>query len=125
MSTNLRELAESLLSLTVEGPFGLPVDLTPPSGTPFSAVGQLVFDRLEVNPDTGEIIVVVNPVAVLRRSSLEVVPDDGENWYFKMPIEPSTTATKIGFVMDESRSIKGGKSLGIIRIPLRHVEQSP
>jgi len=125
MTANLRELAETLLGLTVEGPFGLPIDLTAPDASKFSATGQLVYDRLEVNPDTGEVTVVVNPVAVLRRSSLTIVPDDGENWFFKMAIDPSTTATKGNFVMDGSRSIKGGRSLGIIRIPLQFVEQTP
>lgn len=125
MSTNLRELGESLLGLTVEGPFGLPVDLTAPDGSQFSATGQLVYDRLEVTPDTGEVIVVTNPVAVLRRSSLDTIPANGENWHFRMPLSPSRTATKVDFVLDKSRSIEGGKSLGIIRIYLKFVEQSP
>jgi len=123
--TNLRELGESLLSLTVRGPFALPIDLTPPSGAKFSSEGQLVFDRIEVTPDSNEIITVVNPVAVLQRSALEVVPQNGENWHFRMPLTPSTTGTKFDFVLDESKTTDGGKSLGIIRVYMKFVEQLP
>lgn len=125
MKVNFRELSESLLNLTVEGPFGLPIDLMAPDGSKFSAVGQLVFDRIEENPDSGEIIVVVNPVAVLRRSSLDVVPENGQNWHFRMPLTPDRLADKFDFVLDESKSISGGKSLGIIRIYMKFVEQKP
>jgi hypothetical protein len=129
---NLRETAESLLGLTLEGPFGLPVELTDPDGNiqtlsendGETLKGQALGHRTTVNPDTGVELVVVNPILVLRRSSLTRIPENGEVWYVKMPLDPSETATKHNFILDRSKSIEGGRSLGEIRLYLKNTVQS-
>ena len=51
---NLRELAESDLGTTLEGDFALPVELIDPDGVKQSLVGQVLYDTVEFNPETGE-----------------------------------------------------------------------
>jgi hypothetical protein len=131
-ATNLRERAESLLGLTVEGPFGLPVELTDPDGNiqtlsendGETLKGQALGHRTTINPDTGVELVLVNPILVLRRSSLTRIPEDGEYWHIRMPLDPSETATKHDFMLDPSKSIEGGRSLGEIRLYLKNAVQS-
>lgn len=130
---NLRELADSTMIISIEGPFGLPAELTDPDGVEYTnnnrgttLKGQLLFDSVEVDPDTGEVMAVEKPIAVFRRASLTRVPKDGERWAVKMPLQPSETANKTTLVFDGSQALlTGGKSLGIIRIPLQFAEQSP
>lgn len=124
MTLNLREKAESLLSLSLEGPFALPVYATGPDGVENQYSGQILSDRVVMNPDTGEVMIVVNPVVVLRRSSLVRIPQDGEIWYFKIPLDPSRSGTLLNFIFDGSDSVRGGRSIGFIRIPLKFIEQS-
>jgi hypothetical protein len=131
MTANLRERAESLLGLTLEGPFGLPVELTDPDGVIYTETndgrtlkGQVLGHRTTINPDTGVELVLVNPILVLRRSSLTRIPEDGEYWHIRMPLDPSETATKHDFMLDPSKSIEGGRSLGEIRLYLKNAVQS-
>ena len=125
---NLRELHEANLNLSLENPnlFGLPADITYDDGTKQSVTGQLLGHRVEVNPDTGVPVIVGNPVLVVRRSSLNQIPEDGQNIHVRMPLDPSRTATKYDFFLDPSRSIEDGRSLGIMRLYLKFAEnQTP
>lgn len=121
---NLREQAESDLAITLEGDFALPVRLTDPDGTITNVVGQVLFDYIEENPETGGPMVVHNPVVVLRKSSLSRVPVSGEKWHVKIPTSPSTTATLEDYIIDSDRPIEGGTSIGFIKLFLRKLEQS-
>ena len=133
MPVNLRELADTTMIISVEGVFGLPAELTDPDGVEYTTnnrgttlKGQLLFDSVEVDPDTGEVMAVEKPIAVFRRLSLTRVPKDGEKWFIRMPLEPKESATKVSLVFDGSQALlTGGKSLGIIRMPLTFTEQSP
>ena len=130
---NLRERAERDLATTLEGPFSLPVELVDPDGNEITESlndadglrGQIIYDTIKLNPDTGDEMVVNKPVVSLRRSSLARVPAPGEVWFVRIPIDPSTTATKESFVIDADRPPEGGRSLGFIRIYLRKAAQSP
>lgn len=130
MVTNLRERVESDLGKTLEGEFGLPVELIGPGvkittsandGLPLK--GQVMFDYVRQNPDTGQDIIVNNPVVTLRRSSLLKVPKAGEKWLVKIPTSPSTTAPLEDFMIDPDTPPEGGKSLGTIRLYLRKAVQ--
>ncbi|MBW2562121.1 MAG: hypothetical protein JRE40_14880, partial [Deltaproteobacteria bacterium] len=122
MTVNLRELAESELSVTLEGPFSLPIELIGPDGTTYTGLrGQVSLSRTEVEPETGMEIRVEKPVAALRKSSLTRVPADGEKWICKIPLEPSTTATLVSHSLE--KAIKGGDSLGIILLYLTKLVQ--
>ena len=134
---NLRERAESDLGITLEGQFGLPVELTGPDGieyktsanspdpqNPLDLMGQVLYTTVRVSLETGEEVTVNKPVVALRRSSLARVPQDGENWFIKFPKDPSLTAELQNYIMSVDRSTEGGRSIGFIRLYPTKVIQS-
>jgi len=130
--TNLRQKIEQDLGSSLEGAWGLPVELIAPDGTRINTsqndgdtlVGQVLYDTIRVNPDTGEEMVVNNPVVTLRRSSLSQVPAPGEIWGVRIPINPDPEADFEDFLLDKSRPPEGGRSIGFIRLYLRKAVQS-
>ena len=124
MVTNLRERAEADLAVTLQGEFALTVQLTDPDGIITTADGQVLYDTVTMNPETGETVVANNPIVTLRRSTLSRVPEPGEAWLIKIPTTPSTTAELEDFIIDSDRSPEGGRSIGFIRLYLRRVQQS-
>lgn len=129
---NLRERVESDLSLSLEGPWGLPVTLMSPDGvlqtlkkdTTLPLRGQILYDTVAMNPETGEEIVIRMPVVTLRRSSLERIPLAGENWIVAIPMTPSESAPLVQHVFSSTRPPGGGASVGFIRLYLQQVEES-
>jgi len=129
-----REIIESDLYETLEGDFGLPVEiLDPATGTwqtksannPTEDLqGQILYDSIIQDPNTGLDIVVHKPVVSLRRSSLTTVPDatPGENWAVRIPLKPSASAPKVTFRI--GRVTEGGDSIGFVRLYLERIEQS-
>ena len=125
MAVNLRELAEKDLGASLEGEWSLPVNLVDPDGVRYDGLrGQILFDIVRVNPETGEEVTVKTPVVSLRRSSLARVPEPGENWIVEIPETPSELADKIQHVLSPTRPPEGGGSIGFIRLYLQLVEQS-
>jgi hypothetical protein len=132
MPINLREQIESDLSRTLEKEYGLPVVLIDPDGNTIEVsqndgqplVGQVLYDTVRINPDTGEEMIVNNPIVSLRRSSLSRVPQAGENWIVKIPTDPSTTAAKEDFIISSTRPPEGGRSIGFIRLYLQRAKQT-
>jgi hypothetical protein len=131
LTTNLRERAESDLKHSLESGFGLPVTLIDPdgvtidtkNGTTDPLVGQVLYDTVRVNPETGEDMIVNNPIVTLRRSSLSRIPKAGEKWFVKIPVTPSETAELVDFVTDSTRPPEGGNSIGFVRLYLRKAQQ--
>ena len=131
MAVNLRERAEADLFVSLEGAFGLPVELIAPDGTSITLsendgetlVGQVLYDTVRINPETGEDVVVNNPVVTLRRSSLSRIPVAGEKWVVKIPTTPSVAADKSLFVIDPTRPPESGASIGFIKLYLRKAQQ--
>lgn len=130
---DLRELIEGDLKETLEGDFGLPVILIAPDGTiqdksandpTEDLMGQILYDSLIHDPNTGLDIVVHKPVVSLRRSSLTTVPDatPGQNWAVRIPLEPSVSAPKVTFRI--GRVTEGGDSIGFVRLYLERIEQT-
>jgi hypothetical protein len=127
---NLREQAESDLAFTLEGEWGLPVVLISPDGVtqdksannPTADLdGQVIYDTLVQQPDTGAEMLVHKPVVTLRISSLTRVPKSGERWIVKIPITPNRTAPKETFFLE--RPTEDGSSIGFIRLYLMATEQ--
>lgn len=125
MAINLRELAESDLSATLEGEFGLPVILTDPAGAQQTVEGQILYDRFELDPETGNPVVDVSPIVTLRRASLNPVPQDGEKWFIEIPVTPSRTAATESFVFTPDKALNTGGSIGYMKLYLQKVEQTP
>lgn len=121
---SLREQVESDLSFTLEsiGDWGLPVELIDPDGLVYQLNGQILYDTIVTDPETGGEIIVHKPVVTLRRSSLTRVPLSGEKWAVKIPIEPSLTANKVTFLLE--RPTEEGGSIGFIRLYLMKAKQS-
>ncbi len=131
MTTNLRERVELDLAHSLEGAWGLPVTLISPdgvtidtkNGTTDTLVGQVLYDTIRVNPETGEDVIVNNPIVVLRRSSLSRIPIAGERWVVKIPITPSEAADLVDFIIDPTKPPEGGNSIGFVRLYLRKAQQ--
>ena len=122
---NVRELAEDDLATTLEGDFGLPVELIDPDGTKYDGLeGQILYDTVSVNPETVEQMVVNNPIVTLRRSSLSRVPAPGETWHVKIPTTPNRTAEKESFICSPTRGQGGGGSIGFVKLYLQRIGQS-
>ena len=128
-----RAIIESDLYETLEGDYGLPVELIAPDGTKQTKsannptedlMGQILYDSIIQDPNTGLDIVVHKPVVSLRRSSLTTVPDatPGDNWAVRIPLEPSVSAPKVTFRI--GRVTEGGDSIGFVRLYLERIEQS-
>lgn len=130
---NLRAQLELDLHESLEGEFGMPVELTSPDGveqifnrnnTLELLKGQVLYFSKREDPETGEIIVVNQPVVTLRISSLIRVPKSGETWYIKMPISPEVGAAKERFVFTATRSAEHGTDIGFIRLYPQRIEVS-
>ena len=131
MSLNLREQAEEDLGFTLEGEFGNLVELIAPSGQIINTnvldgsplKGQILYDTVRENPDTGATIISNEPIVVLKRTSLSQVPKAGEGWAVRIPTDPSTSAPMENFKISPDRPPEGGRSLGFIRLYLQRNEQ--
>lgn len=115
---NIREQIETDLDVTLEGDFGLPIELIDPDGVKYEdLVGQVLYDSVDENE-----VFSGHPVAVLRISSLTRVPLDGENWSVMIPESPSTTVDLVTYLID--KPVMHGKSIGFIKLYLTRTAQS-
>jgi hypothetical protein len=120
---NLRERIEAGLEHTLEGRFGLPVKLLSPDGekqvykkgtTDQTLQGQVIYDTMQDNPNTGAEVIVHMPVISVRKSSLDRVPLPGERWAFEAPVDPSPTAATQWWLAERPR--EDGGAIGFIRL---------
>jgi hypothetical protein len=115
----LMELAERDLSITLEGAWSLPVIITRKSDDHTQTVqGQVLKDSVKVNED-GIPEIDLNPVVSLRVSSLTEVPEDGENWYFDIPVSPVQGAEIKRFMFGGDDARRGFLSIGLLTYPLK------
>lgn len=121
----LRERVESDLARTLEGKWSLPFNLIAPDGTRTDGLrGQILYDIVRMNPDTGEQMTVATPVVSARRSTLPRIPAPGETWIVEIPELPREDADKIQYVISPVRPPEGGSSIGFIRIYLQEIEST-
>lgn len=121
----LRERTERDLARTLEGRWSLPVNLVNPDGVRTDGLrGQILYDIVRMNPETGEMVTVSTPVVTLRRSSLARIPIAGERWLVEIPATPEETGALVPYIISADRPPEGGASIGFIRIYLQQVEQS-
>lgn len=130
---NLRAQIEKDLHVSLEGQWKISVELTGPNGetqiysknNPTELLGgQVLYFSKQENPETGEMIIVDLPVISLRISSLDVVPQAGENWYIKMPISPIAGAEKQSFIFTPTRSPEHGTDIGFMRLYPQRIENT-
>lgn len=129
---NLRQQIELDLGDTIESEYKMPVQITGPDGITqvykkgsISVLlgGQVLYTTRKLNPETGEVIVINEPVVTLRISSLNRVPKAGENWYIKMPVSPVAGALYQAFTFTPTHAPEGGQDIGIIKIYPQRIEQ--
>ena len=103
---------------------GTTVILTGPDGIPDTYTDCIFLSgRVTESPDSGEEVVVFRPVATFPRSSLRVIPQNGENWALEAPLDPELPAITTMLSMSSCKSIEGGRSLGVIRLYLSQTKQ--
>jgi hypothetical protein len=127
---NLRVLVESDLGDTLEGDWGLPVELIDPDGVVYKKSqnnptedlsGQILYDTVTRDPEDGAEVIVHKPVVTLRLSSLVRVPKDDEKSIVKIPIIPNPIAPKVAFSLE--RPSEEGAAIGFIRLYLMATQQ--
>ena len=130
---NLREQVEADLHESLEGEWGMPVELTSPDGLTqkFSAnnpsellKGQCLYFSRQENPETGEAIIINQPVVVLRISSLIREPLAGEKWYIKFQTSPRAGAPMRSWVFTPTKAPEHGTDIGFVRIYPQRIEQA-
>ena len=112
------------LPIILQDPDGNTYDTDNETGEELKAI-QILYDSTSQNPDTGDIIIVHEPVITIARSSLSRIPIPGETWHIKFPLDPTDEDTLSNYTFIPDRSSEGGNSLGFIRIyPLKLVQSS-
>ena len=131
MSFDLRSQIEKDLSVTLEGDYGLPIILYGPDGLKQDKseldptkdlLGQVLYDTITQNPETGEQIVSNNPIISIRRRSLTRIPAPGEKWAIQTPVTPDRSGAVENFIISATRAPEGGSSIGFIRLYLRRAK---
>lgn len=103
-------------------PDGIVYNTDNETGKPLRTL-QTLYDRRDVNPDTGEAMTVHEPIIAQARSSLSRIPAPGEKWSIKFPLDPTDETVLSNYVFTPDRSIEGGSSLGFFRIyPIKLVQ---
>lgn len=121
----MRATVERDLAVTLEGEWGLPVELVAPDGEKYAGIkGQVLYETVRLNPESGERVVIPTPVVTLRRSTLPRVPAPGERWLVSIPASP-IDLTMVPHVISPTRAPEGGESIGFIRLYLQQAEQVP
>lgn len=130
---NIRALAESDLKYTLEDSdgYGKPVILISPDGeridtnqnTGEPLTGQVLYDTVRMDADSGADVITEEPIITLRRSSLSRVPKSGELWFIQIPGSPLEGAPLVNYQLDKSKAIQGGRSIGFIRLYPKKAEQ--
>jgi len=137
MLSNLRQKieADGLYFYGSKSQWGLPVRLTSPNGVQQSnpvingtvdltttLKGQVLYDIITIDPETGAQVIEHKPVATLRISELIRVPAPGEKWLVAIPLKPDPNAPLINFFLE--RPSEDGQSIGFIRLYLMNIERA-
>lgn len=144
---NLRNVSRNNLIVT-ERQWGLLVRLTDPDGAIYDRSAdkddplrtlQTLNDFKRLNPETGEEVLIIDPVVSIRLDALARKPQSGENWHVKVQIEPLDISLDMDFdaaillhpdsfvdyMIDPSKATEGGNSIGFTRLYLHLAEQFP
>ena len=110
--------------------WGLPVKLVGPGitqvnkkGTEDQLTGQVLYNRTEFNPTTGEELTIDDPMVVLRLNSLDKIPTPGENWMVSIPESPDPDAPLVEFALTPTKAMKFNRSLGYVILYIQKVVQ--
>ena len=132
MAFNLRtHIATNGLKRSIEGNFGMPVELTDPDGEDITTnedgdtlKAQILYDFDSIDPESGNLIVVTETHVVLRKTALSRVPLAGEIWGIRIPLNPDDPDTLTQLMINTDEAPVGGSSVGFILLNLKQVDQS-
>lgn len=110
------------LLIELIAPDGIKYNTDIETGEPLKALMTL-YDRTRIIPETGEDVIVPEPIVTLSRLSLERIPAPGEKWTVRIQKSP-TSEDFLDYIISPTRAPEGGKSLEIIRLYLQKLEQS-
>jgi hypothetical protein len=95
-------------------PDGFLINTSANDGNPLK--GQVFFEYGRCNPETGEDLIVKEPVVILRLSSLQRVPVYGEKWIIRFPLNPVDETQLVDHLFSVDRAPEGSMTIGIIKI---------
>ena len=122
---NLRELAETDLGVTLEGEYGLPINIIFKDGSKqLDIEAQVLYSSISTDPTTLAPIIVEEPVVSVRRSSLDQIPVAGDTAVFQIPKEPRRDADKDDYILSKTRAPEKNRSIGFNRYYLQRAIQS-
>ena len=124
---NLREEVERDLGETLEGEWSLPVVLkSPVSGETKTVRGQVLYQTIVPNPETGLESIVDKPNVSVRRSTLMTefghIPEAEQPWSITIPETPEEAGNPVTYMMQ--RPPQGGRSFGWITLYCIEAEQT-
>ena len=126
---NLPQINERALATSLEGAWGSNVTLIGPDGALQPVRGQVTNEPARVGQDSRGIshggrnsMTVYRSVVVLRRSSLDPVPDDTEEWACLVPLNPGDEEPSVLLYLEEIPD--GSRSHGMITLRLTKTRQS-
>lgn len=124
-------IATKGLKRMIEGNYGLPVELIPPTGVDITEnedgetlKSQVLYDREGVDMETGGMIVIGGTTVTLRKSALSRVPVAGEIWGIRIPINPADPDTLSVFLINTDEAPTDGQSAGFIILKLKEAEEA-
>ena len=121
---DLAALAEKDLKIILEGDWSGQVTITKIDNptTTQTLPGQVLNDYIKFEAEDGGNIIDHSPMVTLRISTLETIPQDGENWYFDVPESPVAGAPNKRYVFDNDAGRRGFASAGMFSYPLKEYE---
>ena len=117
----LRKTIEEDLSITLEGDYGLPIILTAPDGSSQTVQGQVHYNTLQFDAQSGVDIIIEKPWVAVRRSTLTRIPVAGQRWLIQIPSTPDPDADTDSYLWD-GVAPEGGRSIGFMRLYLNLME---
>ena len=132
MTWNLRtHIATNGLKRSIEGNFGIAVELTDPDGNDITTneagetlKAQVLYDFDSIDPESGNMIVVEETQVSIRKTALARVPAAGEKWGIRIPVDPSDPSTLTQYLINTDEAPVGGSSIGFITLNLKQVDQT-
>lgn len=124
-------LATTGLKMALEQTFSMPVQLIDPDGNDITTNvdgdtlrGQVLYDTDDFDPESGDPIVINETRVTLRKSGLSRVPQSGETWVVKIPLNPDNQSALTQFLTNGDEAIVDGDSLGFVTLLLKKADQS-
>lgn len=130
---NLLHLLRDKSKKINESRFGVPFTARRPDGSlqtldavtgePLRTM-QIVYNTVRQDTVNGEDVVAPDPNITIHATSLDPVPNAGENWIFTIPVSPVPGAAMKSYLMSPDRIFKEDV-LGAYTIQLQELIQTP